>query len=100
MLDAAAVPVCAQCLAEAASYEGDEGDVVLVATALARDLGDTHGADAEPLLGAATRAAAARLDASELDASSFAAAARCLVRILDRVDAKLRVGAIGEPRAA
>ena len=101
MPDAAIVAVCGQCLAEAASNAADEGDVVLVATALARDLADTHdGADAEAVLGAATRAAAAWLDSSELDADSFAAAVRCLERIRDRVDTKLRTGAISEPRAA
>jgi len=94
MLDAAVVAVCAQCLAEAASYEGDEGNVMLVATALARDLADTHGAEAGALLEAATRAAGAWLDASELEAGSFAAALRCLARIRERADAKLRGGAI------
>ena len=93
MLDAAAVAVCAQCLAEAASYEEAEGHVVLMATALSRDLADTHGAEAGALLGAASRAAAATLDASELDAGSLTAALRCLSRIQEGVDAKLRTGA-------
>jgi hypothetical protein len=100
MLDAVVVAVCARCLAEAATYDAPEGNVGLVATALARDLADTHCADAEALLGAATRAAAAQLDASDLDAGSFAAAMRCLERTRDRVDRKLRAATIGEPRAA
>jgi hypothetical protein len=99
MLDAVVVAVCAQCLAEAARNDGDEGNVALVATALARDLADTHGADALALLGAATRAAALRLDISELDADSAAAALRCLAGIRAGVSTKLSVGAPLSARA-
>jgi hypothetical protein len=42
MLDAAVVAVRAQCPAGAATYEGDAGDVVLVAPAPARDLASGH----------------------------------------------------------
>ncbi len=74
------------CLAGAAVYEGTDGDLALAATALARDLADTHGSQAAALLDAASREAVAHLDASELGADSFAAALRRVARIRDRVD--------------
>lgn len=81
--------MCAQCLADAAAYDGADADLTLSATAFARDLADTHRADATTLLRAAARAAIAYLDRSELDARSFAIALRRLATLRDASGAKL-----------
>ncbi|MGA2012815.1 MAG: hypothetical protein ABSH51_20085 [Solirubrobacteraceae bacterium] len=78
MLDTATVELCARCLADAAAFEGDDSDFALTATALTRDIADTHPGGREELLDAALRAAVPHLDDSDLDAPSFAAALRRL----------------------
>ena len=89
MLDAAVLDLCAQCLAGAAAYEGHEDDLALSATALARDLADTHKAQAAALIDSASRCATGLLDVSEVEAGSFAAALARLAWIRDRVAANL-----------
>jgi hypothetical protein len=91
MLDAGVVDLCAQCLAAAAAEESGAGDLALSATALARDLADTHGAAASSLLNLASQHASRYLDDSELDARSFAAAHRRLASLRSDVAAKLQV---------
>jgi hypothetical protein len=91
ILDAGVVDLCAQCLAAAAAEDSGQDSLALSATALARDLADTHGAAAPALLTMASRHASRYLDDSDLDARSFAAAHRRLVNLRSDVDAKLRV---------
>jgi hypothetical protein len=80
------VEVCALCLAGAAVYDGTEADRALAATALARDLADTHGCHAAAVLDTASGEAEAYLDASELRPDQFAAALERLTRIRGRAD--------------
>jgi len=89
MLEAAVVDECMHCLVGAAVYEGAEADLVLVATALARDLADTQGGQAPALLSAAAYDAVAYLDASDLETEAFAAALRRLSSVRTRVAAML-----------
>jgi hypothetical protein len=91
MLDPSVVDLCAQCMASAAAEPFREGDLALSATALARDLADTHGLAAPALLETASRHASRYLDDSELDARSFAAAHRRLASLRADVDAKLQI---------
>jgi hypothetical protein len=89
MLDAGVVEACTHCLVGAAVCKGADGDLALTATALARDLADSHGNQAAALLGAATQRATAYLDASDLEAGAFAVSLRRLSTIRARVDAML-----------
>ncbi|HTX10006.1 MAG TPA: hypothetical protein VME22_15410 [Solirubrobacteraceae bacterium] len=100
MPDPAVVEECARCLVGACLYDGADADVALTATALARDLADTKGAQAPALLDAAARGAAAHLNASDLGADAFAAALRRLSRIQARVDAALLDGSPAGGRLA
>ena len=89
MLDADVVELCAQCLAEAAAHDAMNGDLVLSATALARDLGDVYPADAVALLDAASRRAMSCLERSCLDNHSFRAALCRLASLRADVCARL-----------
>jgi hypothetical protein len=89
MLDPAVVEECMYCLVGAAVHEGDEADLVLTATALARDLADMQKGQAAALLAASAPRAARHLDASDLGTDAFAAALRRLASIRSRVDAIL-----------
>jgi hypothetical protein len=89
MFDEAAVDLCARCLADAAAHEGDEHDLNLSATALARDIADTHRVHASALLALAARRAAAHLDQSALDRHRFAQALRRLASLHASAGAKL-----------
>ncbi len=66
MLDAAVVELRAQCLTEAAVYDGREGDLARSPTAFACELADTDCDAAVALLDVASRAAVAYLDSSDL----------------------------------
>jgi hypothetical protein len=89
MFDPDVVDLCMHCLVGAAVHEGPDADLSLSATALARDLADTHRVHAIPLLDAAAHAAVRYLDASELGAAGFAAALRRLSSLRGHVHAKL-----------
>lgn len=89
MLDTDLVQLCAHCLTDAATHDDADAGLALSASALARDLADTHGADAAPMLHAASRLAIRWLDSSDLDGDSFAAALRRLARLRIRVIALL-----------
>ncbi len=89
MLDALAVEVCAQCVAGAAAYDGDQEDLMLTAVALARDLSDTHGDRAGDMLDRASREATALLDGSDLGADAFAKALHRLADIRAGVQTRL-----------
>jgi len=91
MFDPAILEACTQCLVGAAMHDGGEIDLRLGATALARDLADTHGREAGRLLDEAAKQAVSCLDASDLSAAEFAASLRRLSSLRARVDATLAV---------
>lgn len=84
MLDSDVVELCAACLAHAAVV-GGEDDFALAATALCRDIADTHGREQAALLEAAVRVATASVDASEIDRVGFVVALRRLARLRESV---------------
>ncbi|HUA45195.1 MAG TPA: hypothetical protein VMA77_08215 [Solirubrobacteraceae bacterium] len=87
MRDPSGVEICAQCLAGAAAYEGDDDDLALAATALACDLAETQGDDAAMVLDLATREATKLL--VELEGESFANSLRRLAAVRHRVSLRL-----------
>jgi hypothetical protein len=74
MLDRDVLALCRDCLIDAVLARPTDEDLSLVATALSRDMADTHVPDAPELLTAAMRDATAALDASDLAANDFATA--------------------------
>ena len=89
MPDHSVVALCAQCLAEAAAFEGSPDDLALTVVALARDLADTQRAEATILLDLAWSEATVLLDGSDLEADSFAGALDRLTVIRAGVRARL-----------
>jgi hypothetical protein len=81
------VEICAQCLVGATVDEGDDDDLALTATALARDLADTQGDDAAMVLDLASREATRLL--CELEGESFARSLRRLAAVRGRVGLRL-----------
>jgi hypothetical protein len=71
MFDPDVLELCRECLVGAVLASAGEEDLALAASALSRDLSDTHGPDARELLAAAAADAMAALDASDLAADAF-----------------------------
>ena len=84
MFDPEVVELCRDCLLGATLADPSEEDLALVVIALARDLHDTHGADARELLAVAAREAIVALDASDVSAEDFAAALSHLAMVQRR----------------
>jgi hypothetical protein len=85
MFDPEVLAHCRDCLIGAVLAPASEDDLLLVATAMSRDLSDTHQADARGLLAAAARGATSMLDASDLSARAFSAALSRLAGLQLRV---------------
>lgn len=99
MVDPTVVELCTECLLGAVVCEESRDELRLTATALTRELIDTHGhAAAVELLEAANRGAVTRLDSSDLDAGSFTRALRCLALLHERVESGLAVAETALPR--
>jgi len=93
MFDFELLELCRDCLIGAVLAASGEEDLVLVATALSRDLSDAHGPHAHDLLTASARDAASSLDASDLTADGFAAALSRLAWLKQRTAQALPVAA-------
>jgi hypothetical protein len=93
MFDSDVLELCRDCLLGAILDASDDADLALAATALSRDVRDTHGADARELLTAAVREAISALDESDLSAAEFATALSRLAWLHERAERPLPAGA-------